>query len=443
MITGTYDELRSRGQREPALARQDDAGALGAAEVVLLSDLLEGFGTRYREAKRSRGAVDFDDLELEAGELLSAHAEVRASWTERFEMIMVDELQDTNARQIALLAALDRDNLFTVGDEHQSIYGFRHADVEIFRERGERLAQLGAAGALRTNFRSVAPLLAATGAIFARALSRALRPAARRAGTPPVERAGARAAARRPRRLGGPRGASGHRARARTAVAPRGGASACEANRRADRSRSGGPRGGRRAASRGDPDRRVRGGAGRPRARHARDGGRRLLSSAPRSSTSSRTCAFSPTRLTISRSTECSPRRCAAPPPTPSPRSPRARASAAARPGSCSSSSPRIAPPASWRRAWCSLARAPRASRSPRRSPRRSPTATMSATSPACTRPSGASRTSASSRSSRASGSAARAATCARSPPRSRPGAPAPRARPRRRRPPPARARSA
>jgi len=184
MITGTYDELRSRGQREPALARPDDAGALGVAEVVLLSDLLEGFGTRYRAAKRSRGAVDFDDLELEAGELLSAHAEVRASWAERFEMIMVDELQDTNARQMALLAALDRDNLFSVGDEHQSIYGFRHADVEIFRERGERLAQLGSAGALRINFRSVAPLLAATGAIFAARFDGAL-PRCSRVGTPP------------------------------------------------------------------------------------------------------------------------------------------------------------------------------------------------------------------------------------------------------------------
>ena len=167
MITRTYDELRSRGQREPALPRPGDAEAVGAAEVALLGALLEDFAARYREAKRSRGAVDFDDLELEAGALLAAHAEVRASWSERFEMIMVDELQDTNARQIALLAALDRDNLFTVGDEYQSIYGFRHADVEIFRERGERLAQTGAAGALRTNFRSVAPLLEATGAVFA------------------------------------------------------------------------------------------------------------------------------------------------------------------------------------------------------------------------------------------------------------------------------------
>ena len=166
MITRTYDELRSRGERAPALALPADPGALGAAEVELLRRLLGGFGADYADAKRARGAVDYDDLELEVGALLATHAQVRTSWAERFEMIMVDELQDTNARQIALLSALDRDNLFTVGDEHQSIYGFRHADVEIFRERGERLARGGAAGALRTNFRSVAPLLAATGAVF-------------------------------------------------------------------------------------------------------------------------------------------------------------------------------------------------------------------------------------------------------------------------------------
>ena len=48
---------------------------------------------------------------------------------------MVDEFQDTNRLQLDVLEALERDTLFAVGDESQSIYGFRHADVGIFRAR--------------------------------------------------------------------------------------------------------------------------------------------------------------------------------------------------------------------------------------------------------------------------------------------------------------------
>ena len=73
---------------------------------------------------------------------------MRAAWSERLELLMVDEFQDTNRRQLALLELLERGNLFTVGDELQSIYGFRHAEVEIFRERRGALAAQGAALAL-------------------------------------------------------------------------------------------------------------------------------------------------------------------------------------------------------------------------------------------------------------------------------------------------------
>ena len=51
---------------------------------------------------------------------------------------MVDEFQDTNRLQLDLLERLERGNLFAVGDEFQSIYRFRHADVDIFRERRAR-----------------------------------------------------------------------------------------------------------------------------------------------------------------------------------------------------------------------------------------------------------------------------------------------------------------
>ena len=79
---------------------------------------------------------------------------------------MVDEFQDTNARQLGLLELIDRDNLLTVGDEHQAIYGFRHADVEIFRRRRSRLADSGRVGTLADNFRARRPILHALNAAF-------------------------------------------------------------------------------------------------------------------------------------------------------------------------------------------------------------------------------------------------------------------------------------
>ncbi len=142
------------------------ADRLGVAAVAALDALLGAFGSRYASLKRRRGVVDFDDLELEAGALLREHEEIRAIWSARFELLMVDELQDTNQRQMEMLAALDRDNLFTVGDEFQSIYGFRHADVSLFRDRRDTLAARGAASVLSANFRSRAPLLAAVNAVF-------------------------------------------------------------------------------------------------------------------------------------------------------------------------------------------------------------------------------------------------------------------------------------
>jgi ATP-dependent helicase/nuclease subunit A len=168
-----HGELRSRGERHPRLplrapapdAGQDERDALAA--VALFDRLLELFGASYERLKEERSAVDFDDLELIAGELLSGNEAIRASWAEGFQLLMVDEFQDTNPRQLAILRSLDRGNLFTVGDELQSIYGFRHADVRLFRDRRAELQASGGALALTSNFRSAPALLQTVNQVFA------------------------------------------------------------------------------------------------------------------------------------------------------------------------------------------------------------------------------------------------------------------------------------
>jgi ATP-dependent exoDNAse (exonuclease V) beta subunit len=173
MVLGAHTELRSRGSRFPRLPlplldpAAEPAEAEGAAALVLLDRLLAGFSGAYEALKRDRGALDFDDLELRARELLEERPGVRAAWSERFQLLMVDEFQDTNPRQLAILRALDSGNLFTVGDELQSIYGFRHAEVELFRSRRAELAESGASLTLRRNFRSRKPLLSVVNALFA------------------------------------------------------------------------------------------------------------------------------------------------------------------------------------------------------------------------------------------------------------------------------------
>ncbi len=140
---------------------------------ALLAELLVGFGRRYGELKRSVSGLDFEDLELMTRDLLAEHDELRERYAGRFERIMVDELQDTNGVQLALIESIagGRDsNLFTVGDAQQSIYGFRHADVELFERLGERLAARGARATLQTNFRSRSEIIEVLNAAFANEL---------------------------------------------------------------------------------------------------------------------------------------------------------------------------------------------------------------------------------------------------------------------------------
>jgi ATP-dependent DNA helicase UvrD/PcrA len=86
---------------------------------------------RYQQSLKTAGAVDFDDLLLCTEELFVGFQEVRRAEAARFDHLLVDEYQDTNGPQYRIIEALagEHRNLFVVGDDDQSIYGWRGAEV--------------------------------------------------------------------------------------------------------------------------------------------------------------------------------------------------------------------------------------------------------------------------------------------------------------------------
>jgi ATP-dependent exoDNAse (exonuclease V) beta subunit len=160
-------ELSSAELEEPRRAVEQAAlEALAARDREQLQELLLAYDAAYREAKDRESALDFEDLQLLARTLLRSNEEIRERESWRFRSIMVDEFQDTNRLQCELVDLLARDDgeLFFVGDEFQSIYRFRHADVEVFRERRE---QVGGVLALTQNYRSRPEVLDVINHLFA------------------------------------------------------------------------------------------------------------------------------------------------------------------------------------------------------------------------------------------------------------------------------------
>jgi ATP-dependent helicase/nuclease subunit A len=159
-------DLPSELDEQRRAVEQAALEALAARDREQLQELLLAYDRAYREAKDRESALDFEDLQLLARELLRDHQEIRERESWRFRSIMVDEFQDTNRLQCELVDLLAREDgeLFFVGDEFQSIYRFRHADVEVFRERRE---QVGGVLALTQNYRSRPEVLDVINHLFA------------------------------------------------------------------------------------------------------------------------------------------------------------------------------------------------------------------------------------------------------------------------------------
>ena len=168
---GAIRDIASRLRGVPQW-NEHDAPALEALASLRL--LFDDACARYAARKKELAALDYLDLELEATELLKSHPKVAASYRARFRHLMVDELQDTNPAQIALLDLLSRDDTsaspgperFLVGDVKQAIYRFRGSDVRHFTRLRAEMQSTGAVLSLSQSFRAHDSLVETLNVLF-------------------------------------------------------------------------------------------------------------------------------------------------------------------------------------------------------------------------------------------------------------------------------------
>ncbi|MBV9506652.1 MAG: UvrD-helicase domain-containing protein [Acidobacteriia bacterium] len=134
-----------------------------AQERDTLFEILRRFDCAYRARKIEAGLLDFADLEEYGVRLLEECPERRTLIRNQFDYILMDEFQDTNGQQSRLMDLVRRpDAFYAVGDINQSIFGFRHAEPEVFRRYRSSVQQRGCRLIdLTGNFRSRADILRA------------------------------------------------------------------------------------------------------------------------------------------------------------------------------------------------------------------------------------------------------------------------------------------
>ncbi len=130
--TAARDEKLEPNLAKSLISKAKNSGwSAPKEETTLLGSVF----ARYQKELKNLNAVDFDDLLLLTVKLLGEHVDVRQRWQERFRYIMIDEFQDTNRLQLEIISHLARRedggaaNIAVVGDDDQSIYGWRGAEV--------------------------------------------------------------------------------------------------------------------------------------------------------------------------------------------------------------------------------------------------------------------------------------------------------------------------
>ncbi|MBQ2768991.1 MAG: UvrD-helicase domain-containing protein [Clostridia bacterium] len=168
IVKAYEDAFSSLGDREEALALYLQASRTARA----LGKYLLRFDERYEELKKERGVLDYNDLEHKALALLADPA-VAAEVREKYRYVFVDEYQDVNPVQDAIVSRLGGDNVFLVGDKKQSIYGFRGSQSKYFSGKQEEYAAgVGQSLSIQKNFRSASEILNAVNLQFAKVMTK-------------------------------------------------------------------------------------------------------------------------------------------------------------------------------------------------------------------------------------------------------------------------------
>jgi DNA helicase II / ATP-dependent DNA helicase PcrA len=164
-----YPPRAIRSQISGAKNQLVDADAYAQAQGSVFEETTAGVFHLYETRMLAANAMDFDDLLVRTVNALELFDEVRERWRRTFRHVLVDEYQDTNYAQYRLLQLLaaEHGNLMVVGDDDQSVYGFRHADIRNILDFEKDFPDADSVK-LEQNYRSTQTILSAANAVVER-----------------------------------------------------------------------------------------------------------------------------------------------------------------------------------------------------------------------------------------------------------------------------------